>query len=80
VLLRMPLLLRGSVEISAAARAILQEDGIRPSLRSRAPSSLLGFLVWDQAVRAMETNPSEGPQCIYGVLGQGPSNKSQDVF
>jgi hypothetical protein len=27
---RMPLLLRGSVEISATARAILREDGIRP--------------------------------------------------
>jgi hypothetical protein len=30
VLLRMPLLLRGSVEFNAAARAILLEDGIRP--------------------------------------------------
>jgi hypothetical protein len=31
VLLRMPLLLRGSVKINAAARAILQEDGKDPS-------------------------------------------------
>jgi hypothetical protein len=31
VLLRMPLLLRGSVKISATARAILQEDGKDPS-------------------------------------------------
>jgi hypothetical protein len=30
VLLRMSLLLRGSVEFNAAARAILLEDGIRP--------------------------------------------------
>jgi hypothetical protein len=31
VLLRMPLLLRGSVEISAAAKAILPEDGKDPN-------------------------------------------------
>jgi hypothetical protein len=31
VLLRMPLLLRGSVKINAAARAILREDGKDPS-------------------------------------------------
>jgi hypothetical protein len=39
-----------------------------------------GFLVWDQAVRAMAKDPSEGPQYIVGVLGQGPSSKSLDVF
>jgi hypothetical protein len=31
VLLRMPLLLRGSVKINAAARSILREDGKDPS-------------------------------------------------
>jgi hypothetical protein len=65
VLLRMPLLLRESVKINSVARAILREDG-------KDPSTLLGFLVWDQAVRAMAKDPSEGPQCIAGVLGQGP--------
>jgi hypothetical protein len=39
-----------------------------------------GFLVWDQAVRAMEKDPSEGPQFMARVLGLGPSSKSLDVF
>jgi hypothetical protein len=37
------------------------------------------FLVCDQAVRAMEKDPSEGPQYMTGVLGLGPSSKSLDV-
>jgi hypothetical protein len=28
----------------------------------------------------MAKDHSEGPQCIYGVLGQGPNSKSLDVF
>jgi hypothetical protein len=31
-------------------------------------------------VRAMEKDPSEGPQYMTGVLGLGPSSKSLDVF
>jgi hypothetical protein len=30
-------------------------------------------------VRAMEKDPSEGPQYMTGVLGLGPSSKSLDV-
>jgi hypothetical protein len=30
-------------------------------------------------VRAMEKDPSEGPQYMIGVLGLGPSSKSLDV-
>jgi hypothetical protein len=39
-----------------------------------------GFLVWDQAVRAMAKDPSEGPQYLTGVLDLGPSGKSVGVF
>jgi hypothetical protein len=39
-----------------------------------------GFLVWDQAMRAMAKDPNEGPQYMTGVLGLGPSSKSLDVF
>jgi hypothetical protein len=31
-------------------------------------------------MRAMEKDPSEGPQYMTGVLGLGPNSKSLDVF
>ena len=76
----MPLLLRGSVKFVAVARSILWEDGKDPSRDLGPPVHSWGFLVWDQAVRAMAKDPNEGTQYIAGVLGQGPSSKSLDVF
>jgi hypothetical protein len=60
--------------------SILDNSCVSELCSSQAPSTLLGFLVWDQAVRAMAKDPSEGPQYITRILGQGPSNKSLDVF
>jgi hypothetical protein len=37
-------------------------------------------VVWDQAVRAMAKDLSEGPQHMTRVLGLGPSSKSLYVF